>query len=58
MSDPNAPVARAMVNAKEHLAGIKAAQAFHQELAAAHLLRTQSPISREPWPDEKDVKGA
>lgn len=33
--------------AKEHLAGVAAARAWHQELAAKHLLDSQQPIKDE-----------
>lgn len=48
MADQNAPIVRHMGTAKERLAGINAARVWHQDLAAAHLLRTQAPIGREP----------
>jgi hypothetical protein len=38
-------------SAREHLAGLAAGRAWHQDLAAAHLLRTQTPISRGPIND-------
>ena len=49
MSALPAPVTKHLATAKEHLAGIKAAQKWHQELAAAHLLALQSPIRDEPY---------
>jgi hypothetical protein len=55
VTDQNAPVPRRKGSAKEHLAGLAAARAFHQELAAAHLLRTQSPISAEPYGEEQEA---
>lgn len=48
MTDQNAPMRKRAVTAKEHLAGIRAAMVFHQELADAHLLTYQSPISKQP----------
>lgn len=48
MSTPEPPVVRGYHSAREHLAGVKAAAAWIHELAAAHLLRTQEPISSEP----------
>lgn len=52
MSDPNATITRRAVTAREHLAGVKAAQAYHQALAAAHLLDSQSPVKDTPYPAE------
>jgi hypothetical protein len=37
--------------ARMHLAGVKASQAWIQELTAAHLLRIQSPIREKPLSD-------
>ena len=48
MTDQNATVTKHMATAREHLAGLKASQAWVQELAAAHLLRGQSPIKDTP----------
>jgi len=43
-----------ITTAKEHLAGLAGNRAFVQELAAAHLLRTQSPIRDEPLPGNQE----
>jgi hypothetical protein len=48
VTDENAPVRKHLASAKERAAGSRAAQAWHQELAAEHLLRSQQPISSEP----------
>lgn len=40
--------AKRLTAAREHLAGIKAARVWQQDLAAAHLLRTEAPISDQP----------
>lgn len=53
MSDTNAPVNKHYQSAKEHLAGLAAAAAWHQDLMAAHLLDTQSPIKDEPIDGEE-----
>lgn len=45
-SDP--PVKKHLGTAKEHLAGMRAAQKWRQELIAAHLLDTQAPIKDTP----------
>lgn len=50
MTDHGKPVNVHYQSAREIAAGIKAAQAWHQELAAAHLLRTQDPIAATPYP--------
>lgn len=50
MTDHGKPVNVHYESAREIAAGIKAAQAWHQELAAAHLLRTQDPIAATPYP--------
>lgn len=50
MTDPNATITVHHGTIKEHLAGIHAAQVWHQDLAAQHLLRTQSPIRDQPVP--------
>lgn len=42
------PVHKHKHSAKQHLAGIKAAQIWVQELTAAHLLDTQQPIKDQP----------
>lgn len=43
-------------SAKEHMAGVRAAAAHKQELIAAHLLRSQSPIRDTPFPLEVPKK--
>lgn len=48
MIDPNAPYAKHRGSLKEHLAGVKAAHAWIQELSAEHLLKSQEPISKQP----------
>jgi hypothetical protein len=48
MTDDGKPVSKRKKSAKEHLAGIKAAQAWQQDLQAAGLLRTQAPIRDTP----------
>lgn len=48
MSVTPGPVAAHVKNAKEHLAGIKAAQVWRQDLVAQHLLDTQQPIKDTP----------
>ena len=50
MVDQNKPVTKHLVTAREHLAGVKAAQAWHQDLAQQHLLDTQTPIKDTPYP--------
>jgi hypothetical protein len=50
--DANAPIIKHTVSAKEHLAGIKGAQVYHQELAAKHLLDSQQPVKNTPYPAE------
>lgn len=48
MTHDHKPYPGHLATAKEHLAGVRAAQAFHQELAAKHLLDSQKPIKDEP----------
>lgn len=48
MTDNDKPATKHKVSAKEHLAGIKAAQVYIQALSAEHLLRTQDPIRDQP----------
>lgn len=55
--DENAPVRRHVATAREHLAGVKAGQVWVQELAAAHLLRTQQPIRDQPIPNQDATAG-
>lgn len=51
MSDPNKPYDQHYRSAAMRLAGVKAAQAWHHELAAAHLLHGQHPIEDQPVPE-------
>lgn len=48
MSDPGAPFAKHQVSLKEHLAGVKGARVWIQELSAQHLLDSQDPIKNQP----------
>ena len=48
MTDENAPVRKHIKSAKEHLAGLHAAQVWREDLIKQHLLDTQSPIRDEP----------
>lgn len=48
MSDPNAPYAKHHGTLKEHLAGVKGAHVWIQELSAEHLLKGQDPIKDRP----------
>jgi hypothetical protein len=48
MTDNDKPLHKHKRSAKEHLAGIKAAAAWQQDLQAAQLLRTQAPIRDTP----------
>jgi hypothetical protein len=50
MTDSNAPVTKHLATAREHAAGVKAHQAWMQELMAAHLLDNQAPIKNTPYP--------
>lgn len=52
MTDTNTSAGVHYVSAREHLAGIKAAQQWIQDLTDAHLLRTQQPIRDLPLPSE------
>jgi hypothetical protein len=52
MTDANAPVVKHLTSARAHLAGVVASRAWVQDLAAAHLLRTQTPISSKPFDKE------
>ncbi len=56
MSDQNAPVTKHVVTAREHLAGVKAAHVWHQELASEHLLSYQQPI--KDWPIRPDQQAS
>lgn len=49
-TNENRPVRRHLATAKEHLAGIKAAAAWYQDLMDAHLLDSQTPIKDTPYP--------
>jgi hypothetical protein len=53
MTDQGAPIVAHLASAKEHLAGIKAARVWHQDLAAKHLLDTQRPVKDDPIPDHR-----
>ena len=48
MTDPNAPYTKHHGTLKEHLAGVKGAHKWIQELAAEHLLKGQDPIKDRP----------
>lgn len=48
MTDPAAPFAKHKATLKEHLAGVKGAQTWIQELSASHLLDSQQPIKSQP----------
>lgn len=48
MSDPNAPFTKHRGTLKEHLAGVKGAHKWIQELSAQHLLDSQNPIKNQP----------
>lgn len=50
MTDQNAPVHKHHATAREHLAGVKAARAWIQDLAAQQLLDSQAPIKNTPYP--------
>jgi len=54
MTSPAKPVKKHLASAREHLAGLKAAAAFQQDLSAAHLLKSQQPISDTPYPAETE----
>lgn len=57
MTAANANVNQHYESAREKLAGVKAGQAWIQELTDAHLLRTQSPIAKQPYPaDNQEAK--
>jgi hypothetical protein len=47
-NDPNAPVVKHKVSAKERLAGVKGAETWIHDLAAKHLLDTEAPIKDQP----------
>lgn len=48
MNDPGAPYAKHHGTLKEHLAGVKGAHKWIQELSAQHLLDSQDPIKNRP----------
>lgn len=56
MREAEKPLVKALVSAKEHLAGVRAAQAWHRDLVAQHLLRSESPIRDEPLPKNEEGK--
>lgn len=56
MTDQNAPVRKHLQSAREHLAGVKAARAWHQELTAAHLLRSQEHQPHLPKPAQPPLE--
>jgi len=56
MTDPNRPVRKHYVTAREHLAGVKASRAWIQDLAAKHLLDSQQPIKNTPYPVSGEPK--
>jgi hypothetical protein len=51
MTDESKSYRKHLGTAKEHLAGIKAAAVWRQDLAAVGLLKTQTPIRELPLPD-------
>lgn len=57
MSANPPPIHKHMVTAKQRLAGMAGSRAWIQELTAAHLLRTQSPIRDEPLPADQENQG-
>lgn len=50
MTDNDKPAPHHKTTAKEHLAGVHAAQKWIQELSAQGLLRSQHPVRDEPIP--------
>lgn len=50
MTDNDKPAPHHKTSAKEHLAGVHAAQKWIQELSAQGLLRSQHPVRDEPVP--------
>jgi hypothetical protein len=48
MTDQNKPITKHKAAAKEHLAGVKGAHQWIQDLSAQGLLRTQYPIRDQP----------
>lgn len=48
MTHPKHPINQHYHSAKEHLAGVRAARRWRQELIDAHLLDTQQPIKDQP----------
>jgi hypothetical protein len=52
MADKRKPVNVHYESAKEHLAGVAAAAAWHRDLMAAHLLDSQNPIKDQSIPPE------
>jgi hypothetical protein len=48
MTDQGAPVPRHLASAREHAAGLRASAAWVQDLAAAHLLKSEAPIKDQP----------
>lgn len=55
MTDNDRPVKKRIDSAAQHLAAVRAASIWHQELIAAHLLRDESPIRDLPLPPETEV---
>lgn len=55
MSANPAPIKKHEVTAKQHLAGLAGSRAWIQDLAAAHLLRYQSPIRDLPLPGSDEA---
>lgn len=56
MTDQNAPVRKHIITAREHLAGVKAARVWIQELSDLHLLKHQDPISKQPVDKQGEPK--
>lgn len=54
VTDEQATFRKHQHSLKEHLAGVKGAHAWIQELSAQHLLRSQSPIRDEPVPEHQE----
>jgi hypothetical protein len=48
MIDKNATVRKHLATAKEHLAGLAAAAAWHHDLSVRELLDNQKPVKDEP----------
>lgn len=52
MTAPKKPIDVHYQSAREHLAGLKAAAKWREDLIAAHLLDSQTPIKSQPFPAE------